>query len=178
MSDAQTPTPVAWPDTLTLFALAKPIIKKWEALKLLPYLCPTGHWTIGYGSTMYPNGTRVQRTDPKIDPAWAEVMLTAHMTKDEKMLQACVTRTPSIHQAAALQCIAYNTGVGLHDGTTPDLANSHLIAALNAGDIQGAADHFLDWDKGHVMGKVVVIDGLRNRRMDERLLFLVPDKTP
>ena len=35
------------------------LIKKFEGLKLKPYLCSAGVPTIGYGNTYYANGKRV-----------------------------------------------------------------------------------------------------------------------
>ena len=42
------------------------IIKKHEAFRANPYLCPAGVATIGYGATYYPNGVSVTLNDPKI----------------------------------------------------------------------------------------------------------------
>ena len=39
------------------------IIRKYEGLKLRAYICPAGLNTIGYGSTFYMNGTKVQPGD-------------------------------------------------------------------------------------------------------------------
>ena len=39
------------------------IIRKFEGLKLQAYLCPANVWTIGYGSTFYENGSKVQPGD-------------------------------------------------------------------------------------------------------------------
>ena len=35
------------------------LIKKFEGLKLKPYLCSAGVPTIGYGNTLYENGKKV-----------------------------------------------------------------------------------------------------------------------
>lgn len=39
-------------------------------------------------------------------------------------------------------------------------------------DIAGAANQLLRWDKAHVDGELVVVQGLINRRRAERMLFL------
>ena len=46
------------------------LIKKYEGLRLRPYICPAGVPTIGYGNTFYPNGKSVTMDDPpiSIDP--------------------------------------------------------------------------------------------------------------
>jgi lysozyme len=42
----------------------------------------------------------------------------------------------------------------------------------NEGNVAGAADAFLLWDKGHVNGQLVIIPGLLNRRQGERAFYL------
>ena len=42
------------------------LIKKFEGFKAKPYKCPAGVNTIGYGSTFYPDGSKVKLTDPEI----------------------------------------------------------------------------------------------------------------
>ena len=39
------------------------IIKKYEGLSLKAYKCPAGVWTIGYGTTVYPDGQKVKEGD-------------------------------------------------------------------------------------------------------------------
>ena len=36
------------------------LIKKYEGFSSKPYMCPANVPTIGYGSTYYPNGTKVK----------------------------------------------------------------------------------------------------------------------
>ena len=64
-------------------------------------------------------------------------------------------------QFDALCSFAFNLGIG-------NLKNSTLLKKLNSGDIQGAADQFLVWNKA--AGKVMA--GLTRRREAERTLFL------
>ena len=51
------------------------LIRKFEGLRLKPYICPAGVDTIGYGSTTYPNGHKVQITDRPVSEAVAEAMM-------------------------------------------------------------------------------------------------------
>lgn len=37
------------------------LVKNSEGLKLKAYLCPAGKWTIGYGSTLYEDGSKVKK---------------------------------------------------------------------------------------------------------------------
>lgn len=157
------------------FALARPLIQKWESFSAKPYMCPAGKPTIGWGSTKYADGRKVTLQDKPIDQSFAGILLVAAMRRVRQDLQPCVTRIPTVHQAAALISLAYNVGVGAHDGVKGDLADSTLLAKFNGGDIKDAADQFLVWNKAHVDGVLEVLAGLTARRKDERSLFLTPD---
>lgn len=167
----------SFPPDLATFALARPRIQGFEGFMVRPYLCPANKWTIGWGTTRYPNGDKVKETDfPQGIPyGFANTCLNYAMARTRLSLQHCTTRIPTVPQAAALICLAYNIGVGLHDGVKGDLADSTVLAKFNAGDFQSCADHFLDWNKAHVDGKLVVLNGLTKRRQVERALFLSDD---
>jgi lysozyme len=72
-----------------------------------------------------------------------------------------VTYTINQNQFDALVDFSFNLGLG-------NLGSSTLLKKLNAGDIKGAAEEFLRWDKAG--GKVLA--GLTKRRKAERDLFL------
>jgi len=165
----------AFPPDLETFALARPLIQKWESFSSKPYLCPAGKWTIGWGSTFFLNDTATTENDKPIDQSFAGILLVGSMRRVREDLEPCITRTPTIHQAAAFIVLAYNIGVGAHDGIKGDLADSTLLAKFNGGDIEGAAEHFLDWVWIHKDGKPEKLQGLVNRRMEEKALFLTPD---
>jgi lysozyme len=172
-----TEAPVVWPARSEIFALAEPIIMAFEGFRAAPYLCAAGKPTIGYGTTRYPDGRKVSLSDHPCSRIEARVYLEYAMRRVLEDLQGsgAVTRAPGLHQAAALESLAYNIGVGAHDGIKGDLADSTLLARFNAGDIAGAADQFLSWDKAHVKGRLTVLPGLTQRRGEERRLFLTPD---
>ena len=44
-------------------AYAIDIIKKYEGCRLSAYKCPAQVWTVGYGTTVYPDGTKVKEGD-------------------------------------------------------------------------------------------------------------------
>lgn len=154
------------------FALALSIIREREAFVAHPYLCPAGHWTIGYGCTAYANGMAVKPNDPSITQAQGEVLAEALLVKVDHQLRPLLNREPTANQYAAMLSLAFNCGVGIHDGKKGDLADSTLLEKFNASDRVGAADEFLKWDKAHVSGKVVTLDGLHSRRVVERAIFL------
>lgn len=161
-----------WPTDAQVLPLALPLIKGAEGFRSHPYLCPAGKWTIGYGSTRHADGTPVTATDKAISLVDAEALLDASVRRVEADLHPLLTTVPTPGQYAALISLAYNVGVGAHDGVKGDLADSTLLAKFNAGDIRGAADQFLAWDKAHVNGKVVALAGLTARRQSERICFL------
>jgi lysozyme len=152
--------------------LAEPLIEKWEGFRAAPYLCPAGIPTIGYGTTVYPNGVRVTLADGLVTIALAQAYLSAAVGRVAHDLFPLLKREPTVPQLAALLSLAYNIGVGVHDGIRGDLADSTLLARFNAGNIPDAADCFLDWDKAHIHGHLVVLPGLHLRRAEERALFL------
>ncbi|EOJ6089126.1 lysozyme [Klebsiella michiganensis] len=139
------------------------LIKRFEGCRLTAYPDPgTGGapWTIGYGWTGKVDGKTI-RPGMKIDDAIAERLLrTGVVSFDQavsKMLKVSVTQ----NQYDALVSLAYNIG-------TRALSSSTLMKKLNAGDVKGAADEFLRWNKSG--GKAM--SGLTNRRKAEREVFL------
>lgn len=157
-----------WPGDAEVFPLVEPIIKQFEGYSATPYLDSVGVATIGWGTTVYPDGHSVTMADPAITQDYAEECLTFEMSEKSDALSDCLTAMPSLHQAAAMLSLAYNIG-------QQAFATSTVLRDFNAGDIQGAANAFLLWDKGHVNGQLVVIPGLLNRRQAERSIFLTPD---
>ena len=57
------------------------LIRKYEGCRLTAYKCPAGVWTIGYGTTVYPNGQPVREGD-KISRAEAEAFLTMYIKQN------------------------------------------------------------------------------------------------
>ena len=96
----------------------------------------------------------------KITAAQAEQYLVQSLAKYEAAVSRALTRTPTDNQFAALVSLCYNIGPG-------NFAGSTLVKRFNAGDMQGAANAFLSWNKA--AGKV--LPGLVRRREAERKLF-------
>lgn len=137
------------------------LIKKFEGLQLKPYLCPAGIPTIGYGSTLYPDGTRVKTTDKPITKDKAEDILRATLGSYERAVNNLVKVPLTQNQFDALVSFTYNVG-GVN------LADSTLLKLLNKKDYVGAAKEFDRWTKA----KGKVLPGLVVRRDDEQKLFL------
>jgi lysozyme len=157
-----------WPGDAAVLPLAEPIIKQFEGMKLSPYLDSAGIPTIGWGTIQYPNGQRVTMADPAITEDYAEQCLEYEISLKSAAISGCLTEVPTIHQAAAMLSLAYNIG-------TSAFSTSTVLKEFNAGNIQAAAAAFLLWDKAHVNGQPVVIQGLLNRRQAEQALFLTAD---
>lgn len=137
--------------------LALPLIKKWEGLRLEAYLDAVGIPTIGYGETQ----------GVKMGDVWtqeqAEIRLTTRVVGFMTgVLKACpqLWMEPA-NRAAACTVLAYNIG-------STGFASSTVCRKTMAQDYAAAADAFLMWNKAG--GKV--LNGLTNRRKEERLLYL------
>ena len=136
------------------------LIREFEGFVANAYLCPSKVWTIGIGTTIYPNGVKVKKGD-KCTLEQAHEYLAHDMIEFEKTVNDSVKVPLSQNQFDALVSLAYNIGSGA-------FKNSTLLKKLNAKDYAGAADQFLVWNKGG--GKV--LKGLVRRRDAERALFL------
>jgi len=117
-------------------------------------------YTIGNGTTVYPSGMPV-----KLGDKVTEQQADAYLRNDVKKFEAAVSNVVKVKltqgQFDALVSFTYNVGPA-------NMASSTLIKKLNAGDVKGAANEFLRWNKA--AGKVMA--GLTTRRAAERALFL------
>ena len=139
----------------------KAIIKQYEGFRAKPYLCPAGVPTIGYGATYYTDGRKVTLKDAPITEQKADELLSAMLGKYEQAVERYVQVPLTQHQFDALVSFCYNLG-------QENLRTSTLLKKLNAKDYKGAANAFLNWV--YASGKK--LQGLVNRRTDERKLFL------
>ncbi len=137
------------------------LIKQFESFRAAPYLCPAGVPTIGYGCTVYEDGNEVTLDDDPITEAQADTMLRAILGRYEAAVQRYVQVDVDQWQFDALVSFAYNVG-------NEALRGSTLLRLLNGGDVAGAANQFLRWDKAG--GRT--LPGLTRRRQAERRLFL------
>ena len=136
-------------------SVAMHFIAHYEGLSLQAYLCPAGVWSIGYGHT---DGVR-KGDECTTDEAAS--WLVEDIAETQKALARYVNIPVTEGQFIALTSLAFNVGVN-------NVLKSKLLRKLNAGDIQGAAQEFLDFD----LANGTRLPGLTARRKDESELFL------
>jgi lysozyme len=141
------------------------LIKRFEGLRLTPYLCSAGVPTIGYGATYYQSGLKVTLFDAPITKAQAEELLRWHV--QTVYLPGVLKRCPGLSggRLEAVLSFAFNLGLGA-------LARSSLRKAINAKDWSWAALEILKWNRAG--GKPN--RGLTVRRQAEALIL--DQKTP
>ncbi|MFR9677491.1 lysozyme [Acinetobacter sp. SEK570] len=136
------------------------LITSFEDIKLNAYDDGVGVWTIGKGTTVYPNGVKVKKGDV-CTMEQAKVYFAHDLKRFENAVNSALTVVVNQNQFDALVSLAYNIGEKAFKGST-------LVELLNANKFTAAADQFLVWNKGG--GKVM--KGLVRRRAAERELFL------
>ncbi len=144
--------------------LAAELARRFEGVRLAPYLDPGGVPTIGYGTTIYPDGRRVSMDDPPITMQAAEGLLLARLAKLRVgVMSLFPALADSAPRMAAVMDFAYNVGIGA-------LARSTLGARLREGRWDDAAAEFARWV--YAGGKPQ--PGLIERRAAERAMFEAP----
>lgn len=131
------------------------LIKKWEKCRLKAYLDGGGVWTIGWGHTKFVRQGDTC-TQEQADEWLQEDLFWALQAL--KLFQA-TPLAPKMRQA--LLSFIYNVGGAA-------FLKSTLAKYLSIQDYQNAANELLKWNKDN--GRV--IQGLKNRREDERRVFL------
>ena len=142
-------------------------VANWEGEVDHVYNDIAGIPTIGVGHAVrpgesFPNGISHQQ---------AMDLLAVDIGTAENQVNMRVKVAMTQNQFDALVSFTFNCGGG-------SLAQSSTLKDLNAGDIQGAADALLLWDKTTINGKLQSDPGLHRRRVSERQLFLTPDGQP
>lgn len=131
------------------------LIRRFEGCRLVPYICPAGVWTCGWGST-----------GPDVVPGvpWTQEYAERRLRADaERFARAAKALCPMLEGDAlcAIADFAYNLGIGR-------LRASTLRRQLNVGNIEGATRELQRW----VRGGGRVLPGLVRRRDAEAALLL------
>ena len=137
------------------------LIRKWEGLRLVAYLCSAGKWTIGYGCTYLANGRRVIKGDRLNSKAEAEQLLDQVFTRDFLPKLQAIPHWDEMSggQQAALASFAWNLGAHFYGNGN---FNS-ITRALRDKDWAGVPRALRLYNRA--AGKVN--QGLINRREDE-----------
>ena len=138
------------------------LIRQFEGFSSVPYLCPAGIATVGFGSTYYEDGTKVTLKDKPITEERATELLEfiANKTFSEN-INKVVKVSLNQNQFDALVSFSYNIGNKNFNWST-------LLKKLNQLDYEGASSEFLRWNQAG--GKI--LNGLVLRRQKEKELFL------
>jgi lysozyme len=148
------------PAVVTTSAAGRAAITSREGIVLTAYEDSVGILTIGVGHTSAAGAPVVER-DMAITVEEADAILMRDLAASEAAVLAAVAVPLSQTQFDALVSLAFNIGGGAFAGST-------LVRKLNAGDVEGAADQFLVWNKAG--GRT--LRGLVTRRQSERAQFL------
>ena len=135
------------------------LIKKYEGLRLKPYLCSAGVPTIGYGSTFYPDGRKVTVKDDPITEAQAEELLAKTVEKFEDLVSRKIKVKLTQNQFDALVSHTFNTG-----------GSETLFGLINRKAATGQIKEW--WTKKYITAKGVTLTGLIRRRAEEFELYI------
>lgn len=138
-------------------SLAVGLVGAWEGLRTTAYRDVVGIPTVCFGET------RGVKMGDKYTVDECKAMLGDALAEFETGMRRCLTNPDKIPDKpyVAFLSLSYNIGTGA-------FCKSTLVRKANAGDLKGACDAILSWNRAG--GRV--IQGLVNRRKDERKLCL------
>ena len=136
-----------------------------EGFESAPYPDSGGVATIGYGTTFYPNGTRVTFKDEPITKEQAWSYLEYHCNMVAKQIEPLIKVKLNQNQIDALITFVYNIGIG-------EFKTSTLLKVINKTpyDFLAVKNQWLRW----VYDDGVKKNGLIKRRNVEFLLYSKP----
>jgi len=135
-----------------------------EGLRLSPYLCPAGYWTIGIGNRNLADGSPVTAATKTISEDQA-VTLAGQTLIDLRVALRAASAVPLTGwQEAALLSWQFNVGSGA-------MRSSTLIRLLNLEHYVAAGLQLLRWDKATINGRRIILPGLQRRRKLELAVY-------
>ncbi|KXV79672.1 lysozyme [Acetobacter malorum] len=148
-------------DSITI---AAGLAREYEGLRLKPYICPAGYWTIGYGNRCLADGAAVTARTPAITAVQAAALLMQTLSGLRIKLRQLVHVALTPNKEGALLDWQFNLG-------TSAIAGSSLIRLLNCGQDIAAGEQLLLWDHAHKNGHLITLPGLTARRHAEWLVY-------
>ncbi len=137
------------------------LIQHFEGFYSKPYICPAGVPSIGWGTTVYPNGKKVSMSDAAINEAKAVEYLKHDLKGAERDVDRYTVDTINQNQFDALVSFVYNCGVG-------NFSTSTLLKKVNKNPLDPTiAAEFAKW----VYGGGKKLKGLEKRRAKESELY-------
>ena len=138
----------------------KDLIKRFEGCKLKAYKCPAMLWTIGYGNTFYPDGTKVKEGDV-ITQQKAEEIFDVLLNDFAAKVDALVKLNVTANNFSALVSFTWNVGVS-------NFRRSTLLRKVNANPKDPSIRaEFMKWTRANDK----VLNGLVRRREAEAKLY-------
>lgn len=120
-------------------ALGITFTANYEGYKSKPYKDSAQVWSIGEGTTVYPNGQRVKATDSSISRKQARKYLTSHMTKDAQRFNKTLQGVKLSQAEYDLYMdFTYQFGIGAW-------SKSSMLRNLKAENYVQACDSLLKW---------------------------------
>lgn len=147
--------------------MAADVIKQFEGFRAAPYKCAAGVWTIGFGTTYYPDGELVQPEDKPISKEKATAFLEHHI--DNAVVPMLESSIPTWglmngNQKAAIISFAYNLGAHFYGNAGFNTISKALSKKENWDDVSSAMMLYVN------PGSTFEV-GLRRRRRAEGKLW-------
>lgn len=133
------------------------LIRHFEGFSAVPYRCPAGYWTIGYGHVL---STRERETITVIDAKIADTLLMQDVRSAENTVRRLISLPLTEYQFDALVSFTYNLGGAA-------LQRSRLRRCVNRGEHVIALEEFSKW----VWAGGKKLSGLIQRRHDESIVY-------
>ena len=100
--------------------ISSTLCRRFEGLSPVPYICPAGYPTIGYGTVYKPDGTKVTMAHPPITKQVAEEWLISELKTN--YMAGVLIASPNLikypEKLGALADFAYNLGVPRYRAST------------------------------------------------------------
>lgn len=132
------------------------LIKRYEGFSALPYRCPAGYITVGYGHVVLPH----EVFDMPLSEAQADKLLVDDVMLAERAVRRFIERALHAHEYDALVSFTFNLGAAA-------LQRSRLRRAVVHGSLDEVETQWMRW----VYAKGRRLSGLVARRRAEFMLY-------